>query len=122
MTHGRQRKSVSPCEYLPAAQGTHVVSAFSNPAWQKQKRMFVLPAADVKSARHDSHSERLRTEYESAAHSVHVYVDALVDPENLPASHSSHTSGPRLILYVPATQPAHFFGLVPVQPALHAQS
>jgi len=84
--------------------------------------MRVLATGELEFARHGSHRARLSSEYESAGQSLHMYVVARGEAENLPGSQSLHTSGPRLVLYVPATQPAHFFGLVPAHPALHPQS
>jgi len=81
--------------------------------------MCVLATGELEFARHGSHRVRLSSEYESAGQSMHV---ATGEVENLPGAHSSHTSVPRLVLYVPAWQPTHFFELVPVHPALHAQS
>jgi len=98
------------------------VSLGSNQALHQHALMLVLATGDSEFAVHCSHRARLSSEYESAGQSVHVYVVAMEEPENLPGAHSLHTSVPRLILYVLATQPAHFFGLVPVHPALHAQS
>jgi len=81
--------------------------------------MRVLATGELEFARHGSHRVRLSIEYVSAGQSMHV---AREEAENLPGAHSWHTPVPRLILYVPAAQRAHFFGLVPVHPALHAQS
>ena len=60
-------------------------------------------------------------EYEPAAHSLHVSVDALSEPEYFPAVHGVQATGPVLCLYLPATHPLQLPS-IPVHPELQIQA
>jgi len=64
-----------------------------------------------------THTILLSSEYEPAAQSVHVSVDALTTSEYFPGAQSVHATDPLLGLNFPATHPVQE-PFVPVQPAL----
>jgi len=111
--------ALTTSEYFPAAQavhaigprfslylpGTHVVQTPSvsvQPALHMHDEILALPAIEYEFA-HSVHSDLSSDEYEPAAQSEQVCVDALTTSEYFPAEHAVHASDPASVLYLPAT-------------------
>jgi len=125
-------------EYFPGAQSVHAADPFMSlylPATQARQSSFVpvqpglqmhavsdtLATCEWEFGGQSRQTNRVSVEYEPAAQSLHVSVDALTMTEYFPGAQSVHATDPIISLYLPATH-AEQSPFVCIHPALQLQS